>query len=143
MLSLSSRTRTFLDLFSAAANVTLDEAVYMGNESDGFLMVCAVLTGGVLERDVTVYLSTFDDTAFQPGDYTALAAYPLTFASGDPVGTRRCVNVTIIDDDIIEPDQSFSLLLESSDPVDIMPISQAQVNIIDNDCELYICNVRL
>ena len=125
----------FIPTFLSAANVTLEEAVYMVNESDAYVMVCAVLTEGELERDITVYVSTSDDTALSPGDYTALANFPLTFYSGDPMGTSRCTNVTIIDDDIIEPDQSFSVLLSSTDPVYITPTSQAQVVIIDNDCE--------
>lgn len=109
----------------------------MVNESDSYVMVCAVLTEGVLERDITVYLSTADGTALSPGDYTALANSPLVFNSGDPVGTSRCANVTIIDDEIIEPEQSFLALLTSSDPVYIAPTQQAQVTIIDNDCELH------
>lgn len=39
----------------------------MVNETDYAIMVCAVLTEGVLERDITVYLSTADGTAF--GEY--------------------------------------------------------------------------
>ena len=125
-------------LFSplSAANVTLEESVYMVNESDVYVMVCAVLTEGVLERDITVYLSTSDGTALAPDDYTAIANSPLTFFSGDPVDTRRCVNVTIIDEEIVEDDQFFSVSLTSSDPVYITPFSEAQVVISDNDRKL-------
>lgn len=107
----------------------------MVNESDGYVIVCAILTEGVLERDITVYLSTMDDTAFAPGDYTSVVNYPLVFFTGDPVGSEQCVNITIIDDLVVEPDQSFSVSLTSSDPVYFTPTSQASVVIADNDCE--------
>ena len=37
--------------------------MYSVNETDLNIMICAVLTAGVLERDVTVYLTTSDGTA--------------------------------------------------------------------------------
>ena len=107
----------------------------MVNESYPYVMVCALLTEGVLERDIMVYLSTLDGTALAPGDYTPLTNSPLVFYSGDPVGTSRCANVTIIDDLVVEPDQYFSVSLTSTDPVYITPNSIAQVIIADNDCE--------
>ena len=109
----------------------------MANESDMYVMVCAMLTEGELERDIIVYLSTSDGTAMAPGDYTAIANYPLIFLSGDPLGTRICVNITINDDEIVEPDQYFSVLLASSDPVYITPNAEARVVIIDNDRKLF------
>ena len=47
----------------SAANVTLEQEIYSVNETDGAVMVCAMLTEGVLERNVTVYLSTSDGSA--------------------------------------------------------------------------------
>ena len=125
-----------LSLSLLAANVTLQEPVYMVNESDAYVMVCAELTKGVLERSVTVYLSTFDGTAVTPGDYTSKASYPLTFSAGSPVGITQCANISIIDDLVVEPDQYFTVSLTTTDPVYITPISLAQVVIDDNDCEL-------
>ena len=108
----------------------------MVNESDAYVTVCAELTKGVLERSVTVYLSTFDGTAVAPGDYTSKASYPLTFSAGSPVGISQCANITIIDDLVVEPDQYFTVSLTTTDPVYITPTSLAQVIITDNDCEL-------
>ena len=48
----------------AAANVTLDQEAYLVSEFDLFEMVCAELVEGELQRDITVYLSTSDGTAF-------------------------------------------------------------------------------
>ncbi len=48
----------------------------------------------------------------------------------------RCVNVSILADDVVETDEYFSLVLSSVDPgVTLMP-ANATVVISDNDCEL-------
>lgn len=58
------------------------------------------------------------------------------------MGITVCENVTIIDDeDIVEPDQSFSVTASSTDPVNIEPISMAVVTIIDNDGEAHWYNI--
>ncbi len=47
----------------------------------------------------------------------------------------RCVNVTILADDLVETDEYFSLVLSSVDPgVTFMP-ANATVVISNNDCE--------
>ena len=48
---------------SLVANVSLSESLYESSEENGTARVCAVLEDGVLERVVTVYLSTDDATA--------------------------------------------------------------------------------
>ena len=50
-------------LFVSVATVSLEQASYLVNEGDGFVMICAELIDGVLERMITVYLNTADDTA--------------------------------------------------------------------------------
>ena len=45
------------------ANVSLAQTLYEVDEEDGNATVCAELIGGVLEREITVYLSTEDYTA--------------------------------------------------------------------------------
>ena len=70
-----------------------------------------------------------------PGDYTTLVT-ELTFTADDGIGSVQCVNVTIIDDEILEPDQSFTVSLSSSDPV-VFGIDQASIVIGDNDGKKY------
>ena len=66
----------------------------------------------------------------------------MTFVPGNDVGTMVCVNVLIVDDMVtIEPDQSFTILASSNDPVIIAPISEATVTIVDNDGEKSLCTV--
>ena len=66
-----------------------------------------------------------------PGDYTAVDQ-ELTFTAADMVGSAMCINVTIIDDTVLEGDESFTLSLSSADPV-LFGTNQASVVIIDND----------
>ena len=66
-------------------------------------------------------------------DYVSLTA-SLTYESGSPLNSRRCANITIIDDDVIEPDQSFAVSLVTVDPVFLTPFDKAIVTIAtDND----------
>lgn len=65
-----------------------------------------------------------------------LTNVPLYYGAGSPLNSERCVDITIIDDDFIEPDQSFEVSLSTSDPVFLTPIDQADVIIAtDNDSE--------
>lgn len=69
-------------------------------------------------------------------DYIPLIDAEVTFLAGNEVGTVVCENVTIVDDmDTIEPDQTFMVSANSSDPVIITPNSQVVITIVDNDGE--------
>ena len=46
------------------ATVSLVQSAYEADEGDGNVTVCAELVDGILERSVTVYLSTANLTAF-------------------------------------------------------------------------------
>ena len=65
----------------------------------------------------------------------------VTFQSGDRVGTRRCISITINEDTVVENDEMFNLVLtENSDKLDIQSgRSIIQVTILeDDDCKSYI-----
>ncbi len=50
-------------------------------------------------------------------------------------GLRRCVNISILADDVVETDEYFTLVLSSEDlGVTLMP-ANATVVISNNDCE--------
>ena len=53
-----------INLYSLTdANVSLERDVYVVAEEDGIVTLCAILTGGVLERAVSVNVSSPYDTA--------------------------------------------------------------------------------
>lgn len=49
--------------YFAVAMATLVYDMYTVNEADGFVMICANLTDGVLERTITIYFNTAPGTA--------------------------------------------------------------------------------
>ena len=60
----------------------------------------------------------------------------LTFPSMSPLGSTQCVTITITDDSITEPEETFSVtLVPMSDFVTIGEISVSYVAVGDSDCE--------
>lgn len=72
-------------------------------------------------------------TTTAPNDYGPLEGYPLVFQTGDAINSTACVDVDIIDDEVVELVETFSVSLDSDDPVIIDPIQEATISIIDND----------
>ena len=70
----------------------------------------------------------------------ALTNDPFYYVAGSPLNSERCVDITILDDDVIEADQSFDVSLSTSDPVFLTPIEQATV-IIATDNDSMIINI--
>ena len=60
---------------------------------------------------------------------------PLVFRVGEEINATSCVDVDIIDDDIVEYVEDFSASLVTSDPVIIAPFYEANVSVFDNDGE--------
>ena len=69
-----------------------------------------------------------------PNDYTALNDALVVYQPGDLPMTMQCVDVSIIDEDIVENDEDFGISLLSNDPgVSIVPASQQATATIIND----------
>ena len=67
-------------------------------------------------------------------DYVSISNLPVVFMAGDGLGSTACTNVTVIDDDVVESNETFSITATaSSDPVNILMISEAEVIITDDD----------
>ena len=47
--------------------------------------------------------------------------------------SRQCVNISIAMDGIVEPEESFNVVLETSDPAVVLGTSAAQVLITNSD----------
>lgn len=68
-------------------------------------------------------------------DYS-FSAVNLTFSMSST--TRQCVNITIVDDDLLEPSELFLVQLAAFDPnVFLEPSHEATITIADNDGMLY------
>ena len=152
-------------LFSyTVVDVEFAQPSYTVGENDGSVSVCIDISGADLERNVTVFLSTegFDATCellfgvinnmqeqengvlhnqfsssylpflVAPNDYTAVTSQPVTFSSAP---SQMCVSITIINDFMIEPNELFNVVLESTDPAVQLTMAFASVTILDS-CKL-------
>ncbi len=122
--------------------------------------VCAILTNGTLEREVTVTLRTGDGTATSGGMYTlnyvvsnyymyrvfiaTLLYFYLKRAYSDYVAvtvdlvfdantSRSCVSVTTTEDDIYEDSEVFDVTLEAADTGVTVAPDEGEITITDED----------
>ena len=89
-----------------------------------------------ITETVKVDYATVDGTAKSPGDYTAVSG-TLTFDPPDSPnifspGVFRSVEVPLIDDDTVETNETFSLVLSNAVGASIS-VSEAEVTIISDD----------
>ena len=70
-----------------------------------------------------------------PNDYTAINSQPVIFSSAP---SQMCVSITIINDFMIEPNEVFTLLLESTDPAVQLILASASVTILDSCKHLFL-----
>jgi len=69
-------------------------------------------------------------------DYVAVPS-PLTFPTNSSNGDQMCISIMIIDDTILEPSQSLSVVLNTSDS-DVNIVNGLYViNILNNDCKFF------
>ncbi len=58
-------------------------------------------------------------------------------------GDRACMNITLIEDDIFEKNETFNLeITVVEENIDIMPPSDIPITIVDNDRELMKCKIK-
>ena len=150
-------------LHTTEAVVGLEEISYNVSESDGAVELCAVVfmpaddcpvafefevmlsadnltAGTVFCNSVTSF--TISLSIESPMDYVDFHT-TLTFA---PCQRRSCVNVSIVDDDVLELTESFSITLERTpgldDRIELGPVD-GEVQINDSDGMLICSSVLL
>ena len=64
-----------------------------------------------------------------PDDYTPISSQPVTFSFDS---FQKCVSITIIDDLMVEPNEQFSVMLESTDSAVQLIFSTATITILDS-----------
>ena len=88
-----------------------------------------------------VVLSTVDGEDFSVTDPTQLNVF---FPSGSTNGNTDCINISIIDDDALEGDHSFTVSLNPpAAPVTLTTPSSSPVTITDNDGKLLLKKMHL
>lgn len=98
--------------------------------------ICLMLDGQ-LEREVQLTVTSLSETAQQNEDYSAIVDQ-LSVHPGDG---RVCFTVEALEDDLVEGDETFQVVLDRIDPaVVIRGTNAVTVNVKDNDskhCALY------
>ena len=92
--------------------------------------ICMIIEGGALARPVDLIISSSDITATAPEDYKMIN-YVTSYSYSD--GARKCINITIVDDDIVENIETFVVWLTSKDEAVSLISDHLTLTIIDND----------
>ena len=112
--------------------VGFEQANYTVSEDGGTLEVCAVSPAYTRSQTVTVRISAADGSARRGADYTFSDADLTAFTGANEV-QRRCVDVTILEDDIVESDEVLTLSLATAAARTELTPAVATVTIEDNE----------
>ena len=114
---------------NAAGTLQFSAPTFSGTEGAGSAVVTVRRIGGSAGK-VTVHYATSNGTALAGSDYSA-ASGTLRFNSGQ---TSKTFNVTITNDALVDPNESFSVSLSApAGGATLGSLTAAAVNIVDND----------
>ena len=101
------------------------------SEDAGTVELTVEVVSGVLTQDVTLTYTTADDSATSPGDYTGAngVSIPALSAMTQSVTFR----VALIDDDDVEPDEMFMVVLSGAPSGVTLDPATATVTIMSED----------
>ncbi len=126
--------RDFINVAIAVTDVTdvsLSASPASVGEGDGTasITVTAALDDGVLEDPITVPLAIGSGSAVSGDDYTTAGELPAVIIPAGQTSARATLSVTLVDDDIVEGDESIVITSESPD----VEVSQPAVVTITDD----------
>ncbi|WP_052055483.1 PQQ-dependent sugar dehydrogenase [Myxosarcina sp. GI1] len=98
----------FIPVNSEPSILALGNSIFTVNEAAGTVDIPVVRTGN-LQQTVSVNYQTFAETAIAGEDFTATEG-TLTFAPGE---SSQNITVPIIDDETVDPEETFSLTIDS------------------------------
>ena len=99
-------------------------------------MVCMLTTNGVIMLEL-LWMHWSNIPTAGNSDYSSLST-SLTFLPGDNVNTDpRCVSINILDDDVVESVELFSVDLSSSSVIQAINTTSVNVTIFEDplDCK--------
>ena len=135
-------------MYFTAVNISVPTMMSAGEE-DGIVEVCATLSATeITERNFTVVLFTSDGTgiirsciyrnskyaisAEEITDYSSVLSF-IVFTLGSTDLTTKCVDIALVNDDALEGNQTFTVMLSTSDPDVIIRRNTTIITITDND----------
>ena len=110
-------------------SVQLSSATYSVNENGGTVTITAMRTGGS-SGAASVSYATANGSATAGSDYTARSG-TLTWADGD--SANKTFTVPILDDSILEGNETFTVNLSGASGATLGSPSSATVTIVDNE----------
>lgn len=123
----SEATLTILD-DESTRTVAFSAADYTVNEDAGSATITVELTGPAGQATAVDY-TVSDGSATAGSDYTATSG-TLNFAAGD---TSKSFTVSIVDDDLVEGDETVYLTLSNASGLTLGTLSSATLTITDDD----------
>ena len=120
------------DIFSqyAGVRIGIEMSQYTVNESDDKIQVCGIVKNETLERIVNFKLSTKNDSATSPADFS-LKPVELQL---NKMRSKACTNISIAKDKIIESQENFTLMMTTNDTKVIINTSEiSTITITDAD----------
>ncbi len=101
---------------------------------DGMVEICIDFLGET-EREISLELFTVgSDTATSGADYLSVST-TIAF-SAENTTFAACREILVIQDSILEDEESFLVFISSSDPAVVIGLSSAEVLILDSDRKL-------
>ena len=91
--------------------------------------VCVTTESGQLERSIQFSVASIPDSAEENSDYSPVALI-LTLLSGE---NHTCFSVETLDDDVVEREEAFTIVLRSQDKAVIVSTNTIIINIHDSD----------
>ena len=122
----STATLTIVD---GAGAVQLTASSYSINE-DGLNLDISVQRVGGITGAVSVNYATIDGSALAGSDYSATSG-TLNWADGD--GAAKVISIPILDDFVVDGDETFSLALSNPVGIAVGTPAAATVTILEND----------
>ena len=105
------------------------ESTLYSVEEGATAKVCVKAESGELERTVQLSVASISDSAEEILDYTPLTLY-LTLLSGE---SQACFSIETLDDDVVEGEETFKVVIRSQDEAVIIPINTTLISIHDSD----------
>ena len=123
---------------SADGTITNDDSATISigdaSASEGDGVDFTVTLSASVSEDSSFAWSTANGTAGAPGDYTAVASRVVTFAANSAAGATTTLTVDTTEDDVVEPDEDFTVTLATSTLIAGVTITDAEATgTITND----------
>ena len=103
---------------SITNNDTADITIANASAAEGEGVEFTVRLSASVSQAVSLTWSTADDTAEAPGDYTAASAGMVRFATSSDPGATTTITVQTVDDDVVEPVESFRVTIVGDNLLD-------------------------